>query len=85
MRLLHLSDIHFRTPDCENPATDVHQPYRTLLAQDVVELCREGGSVDAILVGGDIAFKGSPAEYRVARAWLLGLARRHYRRRDRVR
>lgn len=75
MRLLHLSDIHFRTPDCENPATDVHQPYRTLLAQDVVELCREGGSVDAILVGGDIAFKGIPAEYRVARAWLLELAR----------
>lgn len=75
MRLLHLSDIHFRTPDCENPATDVHQPYRTLLAQDVVELCREGGVVDAILVGGDIAFKGSPAEYKVARAWLLELAR----------
>lgn len=76
MRLLHLSDIHFRTPDCENPATDVHQPYRTLLAQDVVELCREGGFVDAILVGGDIAFKGSPAEYKVARAWLLELAQK---------
>ncbi len=75
MRLLHLSDIHFRTPDCDNPATDVHQPYRTLLAQDVVELCRDGGFVDAILVGGDIAFKGSPAEYKVARAWLLDLAR----------
>ena len=55
MRLLHLSDIHFRSPDCENPATDIHQPYRTLLAQDVVELCRAGGTVDAILVGGDIA------------------------------
>jgi GTPase-associated adaptor domain/Calcineurin-like phosphoesterase len=75
MRLLHLSDIHFRTPDCENPATDSNQPYRTLLAQDVVELCREGGAVDAILVGGDIAFKGDPAEYKVARAWLLELAR----------
>jgi hypothetical protein len=75
MRLLHLSDIHFRTPDCENLATDINQPYRTLLVQDVVERCREGGAVDAILVGGDIAFKGDPAEYKVARAWLLGLAR----------
>ncbi|MCX7258596.1 MAG: metallophosphoesterase [Polaromonas sp.] len=74
MRLLHLSDIHFRSPDCENPATDRNQPYRTLLAQDAVELCREGGSVDAILVGGDIAFKGDRAEYKVARAWLLDLA-----------
>ena len=74
MRLLHLSDIHFRSPDCENPTTDRNQPYRTLLAQDAVELCREGGSVDAILVGGDIAYKGDPAEYKVARAWLLDLA-----------
>lgn len=74
MRLLHLSDIHFRTPDCENPATDSNQPYRTLLAQDVVELCCEGGAVDAILVGGDIAFKGAPAEYKVARTWLQDLA-----------
>lgn len=74
MRLLHLSDIHFRSPDCENPATDSNQPYRTLLAQDVVDLCRDGKAVDAILVGGDIAFKGASAEYKVARAWLLDLA-----------
>lgn len=74
MRLLHLSDIHFRTPDCENPATDINQPYRTLLEQDVLELCRHDGSVDMILVGGDIAFKGDPAEYKIARGWLLDLA-----------
>ncbi|MBK9616754.1 MAG: metallophosphoesterase [Uliginosibacterium sp.] len=74
MRLLHLSDIHFRSPDCENPTTDINQPYRTHLVQDVVELCRAGGRVDAILVGGDIAYKGAPEEYKVARAWLLDLA-----------
>ena len=44
-------------------------------AELVRENAREGGFVDAILVGGDIAFKGSPAEYKVARAWLLELAR----------
>lgn len=75
MRLLHLSDIHFRSPDCENLATDSNQPYRTLLVQDVVDLCRDGRGVDAILVGGDIAFKGASTEYEVARSWLLDLAR----------
>jgi predicted phosphodiesterase len=75
MRLLHLSDIHFRSPDCEDLATDVNHPYRTHLVQDVVELCKAGGPVDAILVGGDIAYKAAPAEYKVARAWLLDLAR----------
>lgn len=74
MRLLHLSDIHFRSPDCEDLATDINHPYRTHLVQDVVELCKAGGRVDAILVGGDIAYKGAPAEYKVARAWLLDLA-----------
>lgn len=74
MRLLHLSDIHFRSPDCEDLATDVNHPYRTHLVQDVVELCRATGRVDAILVGGDIAYMGAPAEYKVARAWLFNLA-----------
>lgn len=74
MRLLHLSDIHFRSPDCETLATDSNQPYRTLLTQDVVDLCRDGGTVDAILVGGDIAYRGAPTEYKAARTWLLELA-----------
>lgn len=74
MRLLNLSDIHFREPECLRPATDPDVPFRTRLLDDVIELCRSGGPVDAILVGGDIAFKGHHTEYETAERWLLDLA-----------
>nr|WP_315487991.1 metallophosphoesterase [uncultured Rhodoferax sp.] len=70
---MHLSDIHFREPACLNPQTDPELPYRTRLGIDVVRICGDG-PVDAILVGGDIAFKAHPDEYKVATAWLLDLA-----------
>lgn len=74
MRLLNLSDIHFREPDCLRPATDPDVPFRTRLANDLAVLCRTGGPVDAILVGGDIAFKGHATEYETAERWLQELA-----------
>lgn len=75
MRLLHLSDIHFREPDCLNPKTDPDVPFRTRLTNDAVQLCHESGTpVDAILVGGDIAYKAHPKEYEVAEHWLRELA-----------
>jgi calcineurin-like phosphoesterase family protein len=74
MRLLNLSDIHFREPDCLHPDTDPDVPFRTRLSQDVISLCHAGGPVDVILVGGDIAFKGHPDEYKTAEQWLLRLA-----------
>jgi len=77
MRLLHLSDIHFRAPECMNPRTDPDVPFRSRLEADLVELCMQDGiGVDAILVGGDIAFKGHPDEYKVAKDWLLRIADR---------
>lgn len=76
MRLLHLSDIHFREPECLNADTDSNLPYRTVLERDVVDHCiSDGQSVGAILVGGDIAFKAHPQEYSTARGWLLKLAK----------
>lgn len=74
MLLLHVSDIHFRSPDCLDPNTDPERPYRTRLLQDVKEKIAELGPVGAILVGGDIAFKGSREEYQVAMTWLRELA-----------
>lgn len=74
MRILHLSDIHFREPDCLEPATDTDRPYRAVLEQDIVEMCRDGRHVGAILVGGDIAYKAHPDEYKAAREWLVSLA-----------
>ena len=77
MRLLHLSDIHFRAPECLNPRIDPDVPFRSRLEADLVELCtKDGVAVDAILVGGDIAYKGDPEEYKVAKDWLLRVAAR---------
>lgn len=75
MLLLHISDIHFRAPDCINPELDPERPYRTRMLQDVRARIGMLGPVDAILVGGDIAFKGDPREYTAAFAWLTELAK----------
>src|SRR5690606_33207272 len=72
--LLHISDIHFRAPDCVNPDLDADRPIRTRLVQDVRMRCETLGSVGAILVGGDIAFKGDKVEYESAFKWFSELA-----------
>jgi 3',5'-cyclic AMP phosphodiesterase CpdA len=74
MLLLHISDIHFREPQCANPDQDPTRPYRTRLLQSVRDEVVKLGPVDAILVGGDIAFKGDPEEYVAARKWFDELA-----------
>jgi predicted MPP superfamily phosphohydrolase len=75
MLLLNISDIHFRHPHC-NTGMDPDQPYRTRLIQDVRDLSEKLGPVDAILVGGDIAFRGAPEEYGAALEWLKELSDR---------
>lgn len=76
MRLLHVSDIHFRSPDCNDPDHDPERPYRTKLMQDARNLAaHDGQAVQAILVGGDIAYRGAAAEYDAALAWLEELAK----------
>ncbi len=74
MLLLHVSDIHFRAPDCLDPSLDPERPYRTILLRDVRARVRELGPVDAVLIGGDIAFKGAQEEYEVAWTWIKELA-----------
>lgn len=74
MLLLHISDIHFCAPDCLTPSLDPERPYRTRLLQDVRARTRDLGPVGAILVSGDIAFKGLSQEYETALAWLKELA-----------
>ena len=74
MLLLHISDFHFRAPDCLDPSVDADRPFRTRLVQDVRALVAELGSVGAILIGGDIAFKGAPDEYKTALVWIRELA-----------
>lgn len=72
IRLLHLSDIHFRPA-----ATIGHDPDYALredLKRDVSAMASERGTIDAILVTGDIAFSGAKAEYDEASQWLDALA-----------
>ena len=74
MLLLHISDIHFREPDCLDPNLDPDRPYRTRLLQDVRDNVTQLGPVSAILISGDIAFKGAPKEYETAMIWIGELA-----------
>lgn len=74
MLLLHISDIHFREPDCVNPDLDPDRPYRTIMIRDARARAERLGPVGAILIGGDIAFKGHPQEYEAAKAWISELA-----------
>lgn len=74
MLLLHISDIHFRIPDCLVPKTDPERPFRTRLLQDIRTRTDALGPVGAILVTGDIAFHGLTQEYEVAVVWLKELA-----------
>ena len=74
MLLLHIADIHFRAPDCVNPDIDPDRPFRTRMVQDARTRIQENGPLGALLVGGDIAFKGDPQEYAVAITWLKEFA-----------
>jgi predicted MPP superfamily phosphohydrolase len=66
MRLVHLSDIHFTAGDTWDPDED----QRAELLADVGALVEDGGNVDGILIGGDIAFSGADPEYDVATEWI---------------
>jgi Calcineurin-like phosphoesterase/GTPase-associated adaptor domain len=70
LRLLHLSDIHFGG---YGPEWDEDEDQREQLLEDVRGLVAEGGRIDGILVGGDVAHSGQPEEYARARDWLDAL------------
>lgn len=74
MLFLHISDIHFRSPDCLDPFTDPEFPIRTHIMRDLAQQIVERGNVEGILVGGDIAFKAAADEYVTAWKWLQQLA-----------
>lgn len=74
MLMLHISDIHFKSPDCLDQWMDPEFPIRTRMMRDLTEQVRKLGNVGAILIGGDIAFKAAPDEYQTARAWIQQLS-----------
>lgn len=74
MLMLHISDIHFKSPDCLDQWMDPEFSIRTRMMRDLTEQVQRLGKVGAILVGGDVAFKAAPDEYRTARAWIQQLS-----------
>ena len=76
IRLLHISDIHFRAPNCLDERIDRDSRIRDLIVNDAKEfVIKTGMSVSAILVTGDIAFKASAEEFSTASVWLKKLAK----------
>lgn len=67
LRLIHLSDIHFRGYGGGQWDEDADQ--RSELLADMKDLVGPD-AVDGIIVGGDIAFSAAPEEYVTARTWL---------------
>ena len=65
----------FQEPYCLNLNTDQEHPVRTALLSDIRNMVKTLGLVDAVLVTGDIAYKGHPDEYKVAAKWLLDVTR----------
>lgn len=74
MLMLHISDIHFKSPDCLDQWLDSDFPIRTRMMRDLTEQVQKLGKVGAILIGGDVAFRAAPEEYHTARAWIQQLS-----------
>jgi len=74
MLMLHISDIHFKSPECLDPSQDPDLAVRTRMMRDLAQQVGRLGEVGAILIGGDVAHKAAPDEYKTAWNWILELA-----------
>lgn len=74
LSLLHLSDIHFDWRYANGDPYERNADIRNELEEDVRRLVAELGSIDAIIIGGDVAYHGAAEEYARATTWLEGLA-----------
>jgi hypothetical protein len=70
LRIVHVSDIHFHR---DAYGWDANLDQRAELVRDLEAQVAAGGPVDAVLVGGDIAFSGHQDEYKTAEEWLTSV------------
>lgn len=69
LRFLHLSDIHFSTKFDEEKIP--HNDVRDELLDDLRDvMIPRLGTIDKVLIAGDIAFSGKREEYEAASQWL---------------
>ncbi len=66
---LHLSDIHFAIRN-QGTQFDLDERLREAIFDDIRANLSDVGHYDGILISGDIAFSGKPAEYGRATKWL---------------
>ncbi len=65
VRLLHLSDIHFKAETAWNA-----RPILRELTYSIGKEVAAGRKPDLVVITGDIAWSGKQAEYKMAREWL---------------
>lgn len=69
LKLLHISDIHFRYYE-NGQAHDLDKFIQAELEHDLERLMQEVGKIDIVIIGGDIAFSGLKQEYDDADVWI---------------
>ena len=67
LHLVHLSDIHFHG---YGAGWDEDEDQRDELLKDLARVYGPDPNVDAILVGGDIAYSATAEEYTTAKSWI---------------
>lgn len=70
LRLLHVSDIHFSCFWDTQPNIDVEREVRGRMLADIGSMARLLGTMDGVLVVGDVASKGKDDEYSKATEFL---------------
>lgn len=69
LRVLHISDLHLLALSDSSPL-DLNLRFRESLEEDVRSLVNEGGEMNAIFIGGDIAASGEVHQFEAAEAWI---------------
>lgn len=71
LKLLHFSDIHF----VKSEKFDLDDDLRNEIERDLRSLLPQFLNIDAILVGGDVAYSAAHEEYEKAYNWLKGVCK----------
>jgi predicted MPP superfamily phosphohydrolase len=69
LRIAHLSDIHLAGYEAGAPF-DEDADLRRELEDDLQRLVKDGGPVDLLVLGGDIAGRGRTSEFEKAKHWI---------------